>query len=53
MAGRFPCLYRGHVHQTVQVASLAMSTMWMRVPWFMVEAVNAENLRLLRLAKGR
>jgi hypothetical protein len=35
------------------MASVALSTMWMRFPRFVVAAVDAEKLRVLRLAKAR
>jgi hypothetical protein len=35
------------------VDSLALSALWMRFSWLVVEAMDAEKLRLLRLTKGR
>jgi hypothetical protein len=37
--------------QAIEVASLALSTLWMCFPWFLGEAVVAEKVRLLRPAE--
>lgn len=50
---RSTCLYRGDEPQAIEVASLALPTLWMRFSWFVVETMDAQELRLLRLTKGK
>jgi len=50
---RCACLNRDDEPQAIEMDSLALSTLWVCIPWFVVDAMAAEEVRRLRPAKRR